>query len=383
MYDTVIIGAGLAGLQCARLLGQRGLRVLLVDRKASVTEGVHTTGIFVRKTWEDFPLPDEQLGPGIRDVFLLSPRHRELHLQAARDEFRVGRMPWIYLWLLEQATRSGVTWMPRTHLLRLETMRDVTVLTLAHNGVEERVAARFVVGADGPRSLVARQLGLDRNHEMIVGVEDVVAPRPGAKPALHCFVDPRFAPGYIAWIVDDGHEAHVGVGGYGERFNAAAALRAFRASITDRIPAEEQGVERRGGLIPVNGILRRIANRNGLLIGDAAGAVSPLTAGGLDPAMRLSSFAAEVIEAYLATGDAAVLREYSGDRFRPRFIARRWMRRTIRALQQPLLVELGCAALRTPPLRALASHIFFDRGGSFPDAALSLGRPSLAPSSRP
>jgi len=32
-----------------------------------------------------------------------------------------------------------------------------------------------------------------------------------------------------------------------------------------------------------------------------------------------------------------------------------------------VLMELGCAMLRTPPLRALASHVFFARGGSFPE----------------
>ena len=49
-YDVVIIGAGLAGLQCARLLGRGGFRILLVDRKRSVERAIHTTGIFVRRT---------------------------------------------------------------------------------------------------------------------------------------------------------------------------------------------------------------------------------------------------------------------------------------------------------------------------------------------
>ena len=70
MYDTAVIGAGLAGLQCARLLAARGLRVVLIDRKETLSAPIHTTGIFVRKTWEDFPLPDEQLGAPIRDVHL-------------------------------------------------------------------------------------------------------------------------------------------------------------------------------------------------------------------------------------------------------------------------------------------------------------------------
>src|SRR5688572_1668403 len=108
-YDVAVIGAGLAGLQCARLLAQRGLKVAIADRKHSVAGPVHTTGIFVRKTWEDFPLPDEQLGPPIRDVVLYSPSGKSFALAAPRDEFRVGRMSWLNLWLLEQCVRAGAT----------------------------------------------------------------------------------------------------------------------------------------------------------------------------------------------------------------------------------------------------------------------------------
>jgi flavin-dependent dehydrogenase len=113
-------------------------------------------------------------------------------------------------------------------------------------------------------------------------------------------------------------------------------------------------------------MLRRIACERGLLVGDAAGAVSPLTAGGLDAALRLSRFATNVVASYLESGDASVLRAYTGDAFRARFIARRWMRRLMRLASNVPAMELGCALLRTPPLRAFAAHVFFSRG-SFPD----------------
>jgi flavin-dependent dehydrogenase len=365
MFDVFVSGAGLAGLQAARLLALRGLRVALADRKASVADSVHTTGIFVRKTWEDFPLPAEQLGRPIRDVVLYSPARRPLALTAPGDEFRVGRMSWIYLYLLESCTRAGVVWMPSTRLLHVEGSDPI----IARGGRVERVRARFVIGADGPRSLVARELGLDRNKEFLVGLEDVL---PGSAPAMHCYLDPRLAPGYIAWVIDDGEEKHVGVAGYRDRFNPAESLQRFRQSV-----AGGRTIERRGGLIPVGGILRRIANQRGLLVGDAAGAVSPLTAGGLDAAMRLSTFAAEVTAAYLESGDRSVLAAYDGSRFRARFIARRWMRRAMRVAAHPLAIELACALLRTTPLRALAAHVFFGRG-SFPDVPLG----ALSPAAR-
>ena len=64
--DVLVVGAGLAGLQCARGLAEKGVRVLLVDRKPAVDHAVHTTGIFVRRTLESFALPEACLGPPVR-----------------------------------------------------------------------------------------------------------------------------------------------------------------------------------------------------------------------------------------------------------------------------------------------------------------------------
>jgi flavin-dependent dehydrogenase len=355
-FDVAVVGAGLAGLQCARLLAARGLSVALLDGKRSLSEGIHTTGIFVRKTWEDFALPDEQLGPAIRRVTLYSPMRRALRLEADHDEFRVGRMSWIYLCLLEQCARAGVVWMPSS---RVTAIAGTTIVT-----DRQTIEARFVIGADGARSSIARALALDVNREVLVGVEEVLPTAHPKEPELHCYLDPRLAPGYIAWLVDDGIEAHLGVAGYPNRFDANAALARFRASLDET----RKPVERRGGVIPVGGMLRRIACTRGLLVGDAAGAVSPLTAGGLDAALRLSRFAAEVTCAYLTTEDDSILDHYSGDAFRARFLTRTWMRRAMRVIENPAAMELACALLRTPPLRALASHIFFARG-SFPEPA--------------
>lgn len=75
-FDVLVIGAGLAGLQAARLLVRRALHVGIVDRKRSPDQVVHTTGIFVRRTLEDFALPSSMLGAPIREVTLWSPAGR-------------------------------------------------------------------------------------------------------------------------------------------------------------------------------------------------------------------------------------------------------------------------------------------------------------------
>ena len=371
VYDAMIVGAGLAGLQCARLLGRQGLRVLLVDCKTSLETSIHTTGIFVRRTLEDFDIPDDCLGPPVRDVTLYSPSRRTINLSSEHDEFRVGRMGRLYARYLDHCLREGVEWMPGTRYAEHSRLKDRLVVKLDGGNFSRWVSVRYLIGADGANSRVARNLKLDVNREWIVGVEDVLTDIPlDGPPRLHCFLDPRIAPGYLAWIAHDGEETHIGVGGYAPRFDPLRALDQFRSSLNGIIDmGQAKHVERRGGRIPVGGVLANIASAEGLLLGDAAGAVSPLTAGGLDPCMRLSSLAAKVIPEYLETGDTEALKPYSGELFRARFASRLWMRRLVCSIRQPALIEIACAGMRLPVANWFAWHVFFGRG-SFPDGDL-------------
>ena len=370
-YDVAIVGAGLAGLQLSRLLAENQLRVLLIDRKTSLTQSIHTTGIFVRRTLEDFSLPDDCLGPVVRDVTLYSPSRRSIELHSRYDEFRVGRMGLLYQRFLEAAIRAGVEWMPATQFVECSQVGDRLLLKVREAGAPVYLSTRYLVGADGANSRVARALELDENREWIVGLEEVLEDISlEGPPRFHCFLDPRLSPGYLAWAVHDGEQVHIGVGGYPTRFDPTESLKQFRGSLSGILDlSNAKVVERRGGRIPVGGVLRRIANSRGLLLGDAAGAVSPLTAGGLDPCMRLSKYAAEVIPDYLRRGDIDALKSYSGDLFRARFISRLWMRRVLATIRSPKAIEVGCALLRLPLMNSFAHHVFFGRG-SFPDMAV-------------
>jgi flavin-dependent dehydrogenase len=375
-FDVIIVGAGLAGLQCARLLGRQGMRVLLIDRKISLEQSIHTTGIFVRRTLEDFDIPADCLGPPLRHVTLYSPSRRSMELNSPHDEFRIGRMGRLYTRYLDHCLRAGVEWMPETRYCGHSELKDELVIRLDSRSSSSWVRTRYLIGADGSNSRVAKHLQLDTNHEWIVGVEDVLANVPlEGPPRLHCFLDPDLAPGYLAWIAHDGEEAHIGVGGYPGMFDPLQALEKFRTSLSEIVDLRNaKQIERRGGRIPVGGVLRNIANKHGLLIGDAAGAVSPLTAGGLDPCMRLSTLASKVVAGFLESQNSQVLGAYSGDLFRARFTSRLWMRRIAATARRPELMELACASLRLPVLNRFAWHVFFGRG-SFPDINIEVRSP--------
>ncbi|SNT34349.1 Dehydrogenase (flavoprotein) [Streptosporangium subroseum] len=369
--DVLVVGAGLAGLHTACLLARRGLNVLVVDRRRSLSTGIRTTGIFVRRTLDDFDLPDHLLGPGIRDVLLYPPSRRApIRLTSDRDEYRVADMAAVY----EHARRAAESAGARVLL-------GVRYVEASRGSVRfadaEPVTARFIVGADGARSQVARDLGLDVNRRFLLGAEIVHPVASGtATPAFHCVLDPRVAPGYLGWVIDDGRHAHVGVAGYPDamRTGIRHLLDAFAADAPGRV-APAGPIERRGGPIPVGGVLRRLVCPAGLLVGDAAGAVSPLTAGGLDPCLRMSGLAAAVAAEYLRTGDRRILSRYDGDALRARFRGRLLLRRAFAGIRSPVAAEAAVTALRGRAGRALAARILFG-DGSFPDVDSRLADPA-------
>ncbi len=386
-FDVIIIGAGLPGLQCAKLLSQRGAKILLVDRKNDLTKGIHTTGIFVRKTLEDFDFPAGTLGKPVRNVTLYSPKLKRVNLESEKDEVRVGKMGLLYESFLRECLANGVEFANGTRYisarlnfksqnkseseicnLKSAICGKQTIIKLEKSGEAFEVQTKVLIGADGANSRVAKDLKLDENKEWIVGYEEVFhSTNSGGEPRLHCFLDACLAPGYLAWIADDGEEIHIGVGGYAANFNPREALKLFKKKTVKLFDLKNAKLaETRGGRIPVGGVLRKIANENGLLIGDAAGAVSPLTAGGLDPALRLSRFAAEIVWERLQTDNPRVLLNYSGELFRARFVSRLWMRRIIKTFTSQRLLELGFSFLRGKIGQKFAKHVFFGRG-SFPD----------------
>jgi flavin-dependent dehydrogenase len=284
----------------------------------------------------------------------------------------VGRMAELCTWAGEEAKRHGVQIMLGTAYQG----RDGAAYRLQGPHGAVRVLPHLVVGADGARSRVARDLGLDTNRSLIVGAEETypVQDPTDPPPTFHCTLDPRIAPGYLAWVVHDGAHVHVGTAGYPSQFRHG--LRRSLASFRDRAPGLSTAirtgpVEHRAGPIPVGGLLRRIGNRDGLLVGDAAGAVSPLTAGGLDPCLRLSDHAAEILDAALTTGRREALHRYDAAPLRRRLGGRMALRAVLARTSSPHLVEAAFAGLRTAPGRAAARHVLFS------DKSFPLGGPSV------
>src|SRR4029079_15938009 len=188
-----------------------------------------------------------------KHVTLYSPALRPLELVSEHDEFRIGRMGQLYQRYLQQCLHAGVDWLPQTSYLSHSAANGKVTVRLSSGSSTRSITTRYLIGADGARSRVARDLKLELNREWIVGVESVLhGATLDGPPRLLCFLDAKLAPGYIAWIAHDGEETHLGVGGYPSLFDPVPALRDFRARVASIIDLRNaKQMEVRAGLIPV------------------------------------------------------------------------------------------------------------------------------------
>ncbi len=231
--------------------------------------------------------------------------------------------------------------------------------------VEGFGSTRFLIGADGPRSHVAQVLGLGTSRRFLAGVEyEYVGASLAASDKLHCFVDRRLARGYIGWVFAGVDGVQVGLA---RRLDGRGSLKpneaidSFLAKISPVIELRGTAPTRvRAGLIPCGGVVAPVATSRALLVGDAAGMVSPLTAGGIHTALKHGLAAGNAVADFLS-GRAEdpsgwFVRSY------PKFRAKRMLRFLFDHFQSDFAFNL---LLATWPMRAAASIAYFHHKGVF------------------
>ncbi len=348
--DLAIVGAGFAGLACARVAARRGLRVVVLDRKAEPGAQLHTTGLVVKEAAEELAMP-AHLCRAITGVRLYSPRLRSIDLQSPGYFFVATDTGGLLRWLADEAAQAGATLAFGRPFTGARADGDAIVLD------EPPLRARYLVGADGCRSAVARAFGLGVNRRTLIGVETEYSGLLGVEPdRLHCFLDRDLAPGYIGWVVPGVGVTQVGLAsrdGTKPRYDGLLGKLSETFDFT-----RARVVERRSGPIPIGGTVAPFAGDRVLLVGDAAGLVSPLTAGGIHPALRFGRRAAELIADHLCEDGPDPGRILAAEY--PRY---RWKMLLRRGIDRDPPNWMYDWSLGLPVTRALARLIYFHHKG--------------------
>jgi len=388
--DVVVAGGGPAGATLAILLGRAGLRVDLYDahrfpRDKPCGEGIMPAGVGVlerlglRAAVGGCALSAVRYhGFGITAAAPLAPAGRHAVALAQRrlrldDTLFAAARATPGVRLHEQAPVEGAA---------MENGRAVGL----HVGGELRRAA-LVVGADGLESPVRRSLGLDGppRHPVRLGVR------------MHFRLAAGRALGdRLEIFVGRGHELYLAplpdrellVAGLGEPGALAGGARAALARWIADEPFLRELLEGAAPLTAPAG-RTRLGRRaragfapGAVLLGDAARASDPLTAGGIAHALVTAERLAAIVPRYLAEGDVALAR-FDAER-RRLLRAHDWLTRAlVQIVRRPLLARATLHAMRAfPPvmrrLVAVAGGVALQPPAMLATAASSAPAPAIS-----
>jgi flavin-dependent dehydrogenase len=369
--DVAIVGAGPAGAALAARLASAGLEVVLLERapvwrwraggvfaSPAAVEALRRTGLdeaTLRRVARPIPaMRVETMGGttfdltygassgGARavgfDRSALDPALVALATAAGAD-VRMG----VAVTTVDLADADSIA------------RRDRTRLTLAGAHGPSRLAVRVVVGADGPRSIVARAADVVRPSRLAprVGLTYHLAdPRPDTAPIrarMRLLRD-----GYVGIAPVPGGRVNIGIV-LGESWasdlaldggaaTAARVLASVPATADDATPWRD-GVpcDAIAGASPLGGRVARRAGPGWFLVGDAAGFLDPFTGEGLHRALISAELAAGAIRASLRGDSGAAAYERA---MRRRFATKDVLSGLVQAfLGRPALFEYAARRL--------------------------------------
>ncbi len=347
-YDLVIIGASFSGLTCARAAALRGLSVFVIEAKDDPGARIHTTGILVKEAAEELDVPAD-LTRAIHGVRLYAPNLKSVDLFSPGYYFLTTKTSNLMRWLADEARRAGA-----------EIRCGIKFTGATHVGetikiAQTKISCRYLVGADGAKSTVADCFGLGKNSRFLVGIEAEYTKLDGFDDRfLHCFLDSKIAPGYISWAAASPDAIQIGLA---TKSSHKPDLNRFRQHTKGLFAYDESAiVEKRSGVIPCGGIVRPYAAKNVLLIGDAAGLVSPLSAGGIRLAFRFGKKAGQAIADHLTRFGPPP--ETVLEKQLPGFAKKQTLRNLLDLAPPNFLYN---SLLTTPLMRKFARHVYFHK----------------------
>ncbi len=350
--DVIVIGAGPAGSNTARLLAEAGHDVLMVEEHPEVGRPVQCAGLVAPRVFEHTPFPIGDLHENdLHGAIVISPDGTRIEFETEAVQAQAMDRAGFDQRMAKHAELAGVEVRTNTKATGMERDETGVSVELLSGGVRTRERARFVVGADGIRGNVAKWMGLPPVDEIVSAYEVELdgATLPDGPRMIPMFAGRAQAPGFFSWIIPvGGNRVRAGLA-VAPGMNEAAAKRYYERMFTDPASAPylagTSEVYRIIGGIPL-GLRRRLVDDRVALVGDAAGMAKPTSGGGIYMGLVASEHLARVADAalrqdHLGRGD---LRSYE-----------KAVRRTIaRELRRGTLLRRVYKGLRDQDLDRLA-----------------------------
>lgn len=337
-YDIVIVGAGPAGSTAAKVLAEKGAKVLLIDKQKFPRDKACGGGL-PTKVMKRFPYM-----AGLIDTITYGSI---MYSSSLRYQMRVVRdRPLLFMiqrkifdkGLVDIAVEKGTTFVDKKTVVDLKIENDKALIILDDG---EKIESQLVIGCDGTNSVVvekAHLIGKKEKKCICIYQETPMSKKQldtyfTEKKITHIFIKAQGIAGY-GWIFPKKKHVNVGLGEFESavdpvrpKVNLRDTYEQFITALKEKniLPADFSIDKLKGGILPIYPLEKTYASRV-LICGDAAGFINPITGEGIYYAMVSGELAAKLAYKALQSHDTS-------EQFLSRY-EKQWKREFGRDLEQ-------------------------------------------------
>ena len=304
MHDVMIIGAGPAGASAARYLDEAGVDYIIVD-KSTFPRPKPCAGVLPPKVLSLIDIPEDIAERPLDGYRLFPPSGRMVESGFPQPGLIVDRSRFDHF--LVKSLNVRVMNEVVSGIIEVES----SVRVLIGDSARE---TRYVIGADGANSAMARHLGSRQGSVAQAAQYEISLPTGTIDSRVGNWFEVYyvFNHGY-GWLSPMRASVKVGVGVLKEKLkgNIRNELDAFleHPQVSERIAGGEV-IGKEAHTIPMSGPSGILGRGRTLLAGDAGGFVYPGTGEGIFYAMRSGRLAAEAVIAALESDVDSPVRTY-------------------------------------------------------------------------
>ena len=300
-YDIVVIGAGPAGSCAAQAAAQRGVKVLLIDRRQRLGIPVQCAEFVPRWISRHASFSSTCIRQRVEKMVTHLPGCITYEMKS--PGYMLDRSLFDKE-LAASAVLSGAKISIGTRAVDL----SPEGIVVERGSKKEVIPSKVFIGADGVCSSIARFVGRNPLKTVVALQYEVVLSEPQNHVDVYFHKD--YEGGY-GWFFPKGKTANAGIGVVSSK---ASRLPDLLENFLDFLRGsrkfqEIQIVSKTGGLIPCEFYQKNLV-KNVLLVGDAAGHAHPITGAGILNAVIAGELAGRVAAEAIVKEDLELLNNY-------------------------------------------------------------------------
>ena len=305
-HDAIVIGGGPAGLFAAIEIAKKRYDVRILEEHERFGEPDHCAGLLsasgVKRLGVN--LPNEAVQNTVSGASIYSPSGHSITIERGKREAYVIDRRRFDAWLAERAVELGAEITTNTKASEFVKAELYNHRIRVKGDINTDLTSRAYVIAEGSRCRLSGSIGIPtvQKSSKYPAFQYEVSGVDIDDEMVEMFYGRNVAPGFFAWIIPLGERrARVGLASRDKSRLRLDALIQHHEIVSKRMKGAK--IERSlGGIVLVGMPIARMAFRNMITVGDAAGIVKATTGGGVILGGLAARLAGKIIAENLSSG---------------------------------------------------------------------------------